>query len=134
MKIDWDLWIAVGAVIFLVILALTVFVVGIASAAACLSIDVPPQAVIHQPDGDTFHLFSLIPGGVVKIRVQGVDTPERHEPHWTEAKEFTRQWLAKGPFKLLTCGQKTLDRIVGIVERDGRTLAEELTEARLVKQ
>lgn len=109
------------------------FVSGAAHAAGCLSIDVPAQAVIHQPDGDTFHLFSLQPGGVVKIRVQGVNTPERREPGWAEAKEFTRQWLARGPFKLNTCGQATLDRIVGIVERDGRTLAQDLQAAGLAK-
>lgn len=122
-----------GLTIMMLALLATLAMVLSSHAAACLSIDVPPQAVIHQPDGDTFHLFSVTPGGVLKIRVQGVDTPERKEPNWAEAKEFTRQWLAKGPFKLSTCGQSTLDRVVGVVERDGRTLAQDLTAAGLVK-
>lgn len=122
-----------GLTLMMLALLATLAMVLSSHAAACLSIDVPPQAVIHQPDGDTFHLFSLTPGGVVKIRVQGVDTPEKHQPKWAEAKEFTRQWLAKGPFKLATCGQPTIDRIVGTVERDGRTLAQDLTDAGLVK-
>ena len=32
-------------------------------AAGCLSIDVPPQAVVGQPDGDTFYIFNLLPPG-----------------------------------------------------------------------
>jgi endonuclease YncB( thermonuclease family) len=123
----------VFVVLLLVALAVFIFFERYVHAAACLSIDVPPAAVIHQPDGDTFHIFSLIPGGLVKIRVQGADTPERKEPKWAEAKEFTRQWLAKGSFKMLTCGQPTLDRIVAVVERNGRTLADDLKVAGLVK-
>ena len=133
MKIDWELVIAVAVLMFLVVLALSVFAIGVARAGGCLSIDVPSQAVIHQPDGDTFHVFSLQPGGVVKIRVQGVNTPERKEPGWAEAKEFTRTWLAKGSFKLATCGHPTLDRIMGSVERDGRTLAQDIIAAGLGK-
>lgn len=100
-------------------------------AAGCLSIDVPPQAVINQPDGDTFHLFAFQPGGVVKIRVEGVNTPERNESGWADAKEFTRTWLADGPFQISTCGKSTLDRIVTKVSRQGHTLAEALKSAGL---
>lgn len=100
-----------------------------AYSAACLTITVPPQAVVAQPDGDTFHVFAFQPGGLVKIRVEGVNTPERHEPGWQEAKTFTKQWLAQGPFTVQTCGKPTLDRIVGRVERDGATLAEALIAA-----
>lgn len=136
--IDWigmiDAIAMVLVSLLLIALAVFVFFERYVHAAACLSIDVPPQAVIHQPDGDTFHLFSMQPGGVVKVRVQGVDTPERKEKNWAEAREFTRLWLAKGPFKLLTCGQATLDRVVGIVERNGRTLADDLKAAGLVKK
>jgi len=100
-----------------------------AHSAACLTIDVPPGAVIGQPDGDTFHVFAFQPGGKVKIRVQGIDAPERGETHWAEAKAFTQNWLAKGWFQVMTCGQPTLDRIVGKVERNGESLAEALTVA-----
>lgn len=100
-------------------------------AGACLTIDVPPGAVINQPDGDTFHVFAFQPGGVVKIRVEGVNTPERNHPGWAEAKAFTSAWLAKGPFVIKTCGRPTIDRIVGTVERNGRTLAQDLIDAGL---
>lgn len=115
----------------LVVMAGVLIIADSARAAACLSIDVPPQAVINQPDGDTFHLFAFQPGGVVKIRVEGVDTPERNESGWADAKEFTRTWLAAGPFQLSTCGKSTLDRIVAKVSRQGHTLAEALKSAGL---
>jgi endonuclease YncB( thermonuclease family) len=91
-------------------------------------IDVPPGAVVNQPDGDTFHVFAFQPGGVVKIRVEGVNTPERNQPGWAEAKAFTKAWLASGPFRVTTCGKPTIDRIVGKVERDGKTLAQDLID------
>lgn len=123
--------VVVGSMVALALLIL--FVPFTAHSAACLSIDVPPQAVIGQPDGDTFHLFSLVPGGVVKIRVEGVNTPERKEPGWAEARVYTKYWLARGPFRVTTCGKPTLDRVVGTVERNGRTLAQDLLDAKLAR-
>lgn len=109
-----------------------------ANASACLVIDVPPGAVLGNHDGDTFQVFSFQPGGVEKIRVKGVDTPEiskkkgePDEPGAQEAKAFTKAWLAKGLFRMSTCGAPTFDRIVWIVERDGRTLAHDLIAAGL---
>lgn len=130
-KIDWEVLLALAVTTALITLAGLVFFVGVSNAAGCLSIDVPPQAVINQPDGDTFHLFAFQPGGVVKIRVEGVNTPERNESGWADAKEFTRTWLAKGPFHVATCGKPTLDRIVAKVDRNGRTLAQDLKDAGL---
>ncbi len=128
----FELALIVMVLVSLLILLLMVLLMPVAArAGACLSIDVPPQAVIGQPDGDTLHVFSFIPGGVVKIRVQGVNTPERTEPKFAEAKEFTRDWLKRGVFQVTTCGKPTFDRIEAIVERNGQTLAEALTQAGL---
>lgn len=127
--------------ICLFMIALTImvgFVVAKAHAGGCLFIDVPPQAVVNQPDGDTFHVFSFQPGGLIKIRVEGVNTPETSkkkgvpdEPGSLEAKAFTKDWLAKGPFRVTTCGKPTLDRIRGTVERNGQSLAHDLKAAGL---
>lgn len=128
------------AVMMLALLATLAMVLS-SHAAACLSIDVPPQAVLGNHDGDTFQVFSMQPGGLVKIRVEGVDTPEisrqKNQPDELgaqDAKEFTRQWLAKGVFQLSTCGKPTLDRIVAKVSRDGHTLAQDLAAVGLVKR
>lgn len=123
----------VALVIMLLILLAVLLAVNTIHAAGCLSIDVPSQAVLNNHDGDTFTVFAFAPGGVVKIRVEGVDTPELKEEKGDLAKEFTRQWLAKGPFQLATCGKPTLDRIVAKVSRDGRTLAQDLLAAGLGK-
>jgi endonuclease YncB( thermonuclease family) len=139
-KRPWQNWVSIDLLIFVVIVlclaGLSVMAIIIpfkAHAAACLSIEVPPGAVVNQPDGDTFHVFAFQPGGVVKIRVEGVNTPERNQPGWAEAKAFTKDWLAKGLFVVKTCGRPTLDRIVGTVERDGQSLAAALTAAGLAK-
>lgn len=132
---DWEVILAGAIVILLTILVLWVFALGVARAGGCLSMEVPSQAVLHNYDGDTFTVFSMQPGGSVKIRVEGVDTPEitKKEPGSIEAKEFTRQWLSKGAFQLETCGKATLDRIVAKVSRNGRTLAQDLIAAGLTK-
>lgn len=134
----WQNWVSIDLLIFILIclclvgLSIMAMIIPFkAHAAACLTIDVPPGALVNQPDGDTFHVFALQPGGVFKIRVEGVNTPERHQPGWAEAKAFTKGWLAKGPFRLTTCGKPTIDRIVGKVDRNGRTLAQDLIDSGL---
>lgn len=132
----WQDWVSIDLLLFIVIvlclIGLTIMAMLIplkANAGGCLVIEVPPGAVVNQPDGDTFHVFAFQPGGAVKIRVEGVNTPEKKEPGWAEAKAFTKAWLARGPFKITTCGKPTIDRIVGTVERNGETLSDALRKA-----
>ncbi len=134
----WQNWVSIDLLLFLLIvlclIGLSIMAALIpfkAHADGYLVIDVPPGAVVNQPDGDTFHVFAFQPGGVVKIRVEGVNTPERNQPGWAEAKAFTKDWLARGPFKVLTHGKPSIDRIVATVERDGTSLASELIAHRL---
>lgn len=130
----------IALVLMMMVLLAGLLLVNTVHAAGCLSIDVPSQAVLDNHDGDTFTVFAFAPGGAVKIRVEGVNTPELSkrkgepdEPGAQDAKEFTRQWLAKGAFQISTCGKPTLDRIVAKVSRDGRTLAQDLIDAGLKK-
>lgn len=134
MRIDWELVLAVATVILMLTLALTVFAIGVSRAGSCLTMDVAPQQVLGNYDGDTFTV-SLGALGNMIVRVEGVDTPERNkkQPKWEEAKNFTAEWLAKGPFKLSTCFTFTLGRVVGNPSRNGRTLAQDLIAAGLTK-
>ena len=115
------------AILGLFILPLSIPIRG--HAASSLTIDVPPQAVLRVKDGDTFAVFNLLPPGEVSIRVEGANTPERNEPGYQEAKQFTAAWLSKGTFQLSTKGKYTYERIVGTVSRNGTTLTDALKAA-----
>ncbi len=134
MKCDWELVLAVAVLAALIALAIMIFFVGISNAQTCLTMTVKPEQVLGNYDGDTFTI-SLGALGQAIVRVEGVDTPERtkRQAGWKEAKEFTSQWLAQGPFQLNTCFLLTLGRIVGSPSRDGITLASALTAAGHVK-
>lgn len=134
MKIDWEVVLALAVLAALIALAVLVFFVGISNADTCLNMTVKPEQVLGNYDGDTFTI-SLGAFGTAIVRVQDVDTPERtkKQPGWKEAKEFTAQWLAQGPFQLNTCFLLTLGRIVGSPSRDGTTLAAALIAAGHVK-
>ena len=116
----------------LVVMFIIIFMQAVLSRAeGCLTITVPSGAVLNNYDGDTFELFTFTSPSSVRVRVLGVDTPEvkSRQPGSAEAKEFTRQWLAKGPFQLSTCGRRTFERIVGLVSRGDETLAQALIAA-----
>lgn len=133
MRFDWEVLLAVLTAMA-VIFFLTVLTVARAQSETCMTLDVQPSQVLGNYDGDTFTI-SLGALGQAIIRVEGVDTPERNkkQPGWKEAKEFTSQWLAQGPFKLNTCFIITLGRIVASPSRSGITLASELIAAGHVK-
>ena len=146
-KNSWRDWLSIDLFIFAIIVLCMIGLSIMAAlipfkvhAAACLTIDVPPQAVLHNNDGDTFTLFTLAPGGKQNFRVQGVDTPELSrkkgvpdEPGAVEAKAFTKAWLSAGTFRLTDCGKKTLDRNEAQVERNGKTLGDALRQAGYAK-
>ena len=44
---------------------------------------------------------------VVRVRILGVDTPERGQPGWAEATQFTTRWLAARFGKLRATTYKT---------------------------
>ncbi|MDH5666542.1 MAG: thermonuclease family protein [Nitrospira sp.] len=111
------------------------FLIPVASfGASCLTVDIPPQVVVGVMDGDTFAVFNLFPPGYVKIRVQGVNAPERNTLGFKEARQFTADWLAQRPFTIETCGKHTFERIEGVVSRDGKTLAAALIQAGMAKE
>ena len=133
MKPDWEALLAVLTAMA-VFFFLAVVVAARANAETCMTLDVQPSQVLGNYDGDTFTVSLGVLGQSI-IRVEGVDTPERNKKQagWKEAKEFTAQWLAQGPFKLNTCFIITLGRIVGSPSRDGITLSSRLIAAGHVK-
>ncbi len=72
-------------------------------------------AVTHLTDGDTFSA-GCTPGGDVRIRVRGVDTPERGEARYYEARGALDAMLRRCGFRVTVIPHHhSYDRIVGDV-------------------
>jgi endonuclease YncB( thermonuclease family) len=85
--------------------------------------------VVGVADGDTITVMRE--GRGAKIRLYGVDAPEKHQPFGTQAKKFTSN-LVFG--KIVTVEIRDIDRrwgrLVGDVKlSDGTKLSEELVKA-----
>jgi micrococcal nuclease len=98
---------------------------------ACLTAQLTPGHVLRTIDGDTFALYHVGTPPEERVRVLGVNTPERGQPNAAEATAFTRAWLAKGPFTLTACKRDSFGRLLGTVERDGGSLSRALIDAGL---
>jgi len=96
---------------------------------ACLIVQIPPEQVLRVIDGDTFIVMDFDVPPETRIRVLGVDTPERGQPGYAEAAAFTREWLARGPFTVTTCERDSLLRRLGKIERNGVGLHTALIES-----
>lgn len=95
--------------------------------AFCLTLQLTPDYVKRTIDGDTFVLYSIATPLDERVRVLGVDTPERGTgPLADSASAFTKRWLAAGPFSLEACTRDSFGRLLGRVSRNGRTLADTL--------
>lgn len=86
--------------------------------------------VIKISDGDTI----IISTGKeqLKIRLNGIDCPERSQAFGRKAKQFTANMVFRKKVKVITHGLDTYGRIIGDVHcKDGRSLNKELVKAGL---
>lgn len=97
----------------------------------CLAVSMSPGHVMRVIDGDTFVLYHVGVPAEERVRLLGVDTPERGEPGFLEAGQFTRAWLSAGPWTLSTCKRDSFGRLLGTVTRGGQNLGDELRQAGL---
>jgi len=80
-------------------------------------------------DGDT---FTLLVGNVPhKIRLHGIDCPERGQPFSRVATQFTKTMLVSGKVRVREMGTDRYGRVVGMVYVDNVNLNERLLEAGL---
>ena len=98
---------------------------------ACLTAQLTPGHVMRTLDGDTFVLYHVGTPPEERIRVLGVNTPERGQPNAAEATAFTKAWLANGAFTVTACKRDSFGRLLGTVERGGGSLSRALIEAGL---
>lgn len=84
----------------------------VACASGSCSLPSNLRAVVRVVDGDTIEIESLDPElGVVGVRLIGIDTPERGQPGWAEARDFLRKLVEGKAVRLVReVGHANLDR------------------------
>jgi endonuclease YncB( thermonuclease family) len=95
----------------------------------CLTATLSAQSVMRVIDGDTFALYHVGVPAEERVRVLDVDTPERNEAGFMEARLFTQGWLMEGPFTLTTCKRDSFGRLLGQVTRGDTDLTTDLKAA-----
>lgn len=97
----------------------------------CLALLLVPGHVKAVMDGDSFKVYSIGIPAEERIRLLGIDAPERGRPQFAESRAFTAHWLSLGPFTLTTCKRDSFGRLLGTVTRDGHDLGGALISAGL---
>lgn len=82
--------------------------------------------VVAVTDGDTIKV--LQDGHETKIRLYGVDTPEKKQAFGQKAKDFTASLVAGKMVDVEPVAQDRYGRTVGLVTMAGRSLNEELVK------
>ena len=97
----------------------------------CLTMIVLPEHVKRTIDGDTFILFQVGVPNEERVRILGVNSPEKNKPNFLEAMAFTKTWLAQGPSELTACKRDSFGRLLGTLTRGTDDLGKRLIEAGL---
>ena len=99
-------------------------------ASSCLDSFYYSGAIVRVADGDTFTM--LVDGAEQRVRLFGIDCPERGQPYSRVATEFTRELLASGPVAVQEMDVDQYGRVVGVVWiSDSINLNERLLDAGL---
>jgi hypothetical protein len=107
------------------------FVIADTLSHRCLTIAIEPAQVKRVIDGDTFVIFAFNVPPEERVRVLNIDTPERGDALFESAKNFTAQWLARGPFTLHACKRDSFGRLLADLTRPDDSLADALFAAHL---
>lgn len=86
-----------------------------------------PGRVTRVIDGDTLDV--LLSSGRVRVRLQGVDAPERDQPGGHESAQWLRQRVMNRDVLLEPVTQDRYDRMVAIVHLDDANVNRELLRA-----
>ena len=85
--------------------------------------------VIHIADGDTVTVFNDT-NEKIKIRLKGIDCPEKAQAYGNKAKNFTKDLVAGQPVIIQAYDQDKYGRTIGdVILEDGRNLNHELVKA-----
>jgi len=85
--------------------------------------------VIHIADGDTTTVLNDT-NEQIKIRLNGIDCPEKGQAYGNKAKNFTKDLVAGQPVIIQAYGQDRYGRTIGdVILYGGRNLSQELVSA-----
>ena len=85
--------------------------------------------VIHITDGDTITVLNDT-NEQIKIRLNGIDCPEKGQAYASNAINFTKNLVAGQPVIIQAYGQDRYGRTIGdVMLGDGRNLSQELVSA-----
>lgn len=77
-------------------------------------------------DGDTLDV--LLSSGLIRVRLHGVDAPERDQPGGAAATAWITQQLIDQQVMLEPVSQDQYERMVAVVHREGRNINRELVQ------
>lgn len=83
-----------------------------------------PGRVTRVIDGDTIDV--LLSSGRIRVRLHGIDAPERDQRWGSQSKSWLEQQLQDRDVELEPVSQDRYDRLVAIVHRDGTDINREL--------
>jgi len=86
-----------------------------------------PGKVTRVIDGDTIDV--LLGSGRIRVRLQGIDAPERDQPGGREAQQWLRRRLIDHAVQLEPVSQDRYSRMVALVHADGGVVNEALLQA-----
>ncbi len=88
------------------------------------------NAVLRVIDGDTIELLLIKSVKFVKIRLDGIDCPEKGQPYYEEATTYTSDLCLHKQVRVIKHDIDKYDRLIAdIILPDGRNLSEEIVRA-----
>ena len=87
--------------------------------------------IVSVADGDTVRARIDGSGQTLRIRLEGIDTPEQGEPFSTQARNATRVMMFNKKVQLKVTDVDPYDRLVARIILDGKDSSLELVEAGL---
>jgi micrococcal nuclease len=86
--------------------------------------------IVSVADGDTVRA-RLDSGSTIRVRLEGIDAPERGEPFNTQARNATRVMLFNKKVQLKATDVDRYDRLIARIALDGKDSSIELVKAGL---
>ncbi len=78
--------------------------------------------VVRVSDGDTVHVEPVDGGERMRVRLYGIDCPEKDQPHGSIAAAYLTKAALYQEVELTSYSKDRYGRILGVLEKDGENL------------